>query len=596
MRYFINIFTNYRNIFVQHRELLFNLINYQVFLRSIGFIVLFWAGTLFTRAMLEGSPFLLNYETFWPLLSIEVIFYWILYIFLFAIFIFLEKIGLNLILFQNEKNPKFLLGNIYKEILRNLRKIIYLVFLEFAIVSFIIWWFLFFTLFFYIFAGMNTLFWMLEFLLTIVFWYMLIKAYLFFIFVNFEVFYVKKNVFEAFSLSIRWVNKKRTISHLATNYTIIIGGIFTINFLVTSWMFFLWSIILMSVNFITIWIVSLLMSFTFILMILSSFLLLSLLSIVEFQIYKKEIRSEKPELNIKPPDDFHINKSILFITFLSLTIIICIPLFFTLSDYNPSPKIVWHTWAPLVAPGNTLSSVSQAMKLWVDVIELDVQKTLDGEIVVFHDKNLKKYTGYNGNLYETPYEEIQELEVWSHFSEAFRWEKIPKLEEVIQLVEDSDIDLNIELKVYQHGKDYSEKIADILKKYNFEDRAVVTSLDLNILEQFRKHNTITDRWLILTLIVGNIFHHDVEFISVNSKILTLPMIIKSKIYGKKLHVWIYNQKDDVTDIIWFWPDSIIVDDIEEALRERIIFENLSDRKKIQIKIENIIDYLSGKLR
>ena len=596
MRYFINIFTNYRNIFVQHRELLFNLINYQVFLRSIGFIVLFWTGTLFTRAMLEGSPFLLNYETFWPLLSIEVIFYWILYIFLFAIFIFLEKIGLNLILFQNEKNPKFLLGNIYKEILRNLRKIIYLVFLEFAIVSFIIWWFLFFTLFFYIFAGMNTLFWMLEFLLTIVFWYMLIKAYLFFIFVNFEVFYVKKNVFEAFSLSIRWVNKKRTISHLATNYTIIIGGIFTINFLVTSWMFFLWSIILMNVNFITIWIVSLLMSFTFILMILSSFLLLSLLSIVEFQIYKKEIRSEKPELNIKPPDDFHINKSILFITFLSLTIIICIPLFFTLSDYNPSPKIVWHTWAPLVAPGNTLSSVSQAMKLWVDVIELDVQKTLDGEIVVFHDKNLKKYTGYNGNLYETPYEEIQELEVWSHFSEAFRWEKIPKLEEVIQLVEDSDIDLNIELKVYQHGKDYSEKIADILKKYNFEDRAVVTSLDLNILEQFRKHNTITDRWLILTLIVGNIFHHDVEFISVNSKILTLPMIIKSKIYGKKLHVWIYNQKDDVTDIIWFWPDSIIVDDIEEALRERIIFENLSDRKKIQIKIENIIDYLSGKLR
>jgi len=596
MKYFIWVFANYKKIFSQHRELLFNLINFQIFLRWFWFLVLLWVAILFKKSLLAESPFILNYEALQLLFSTEVIFYWILYVFLFFFFVLLEKIWLNLILFQNEKNPKFLLKNIYKELLKNMRKIIYLFFLEFAIISFIVGMFIYFSVFIYLFVWFGTIFWILEYWLCLVFWYTFIKAYLFFIFVNFEVFYVKKNIFEAFSLSIRWVNKRKTISHLAINYGIIITAIFSFDFVITSIVFFLGWWILTSVNIITIVIVSLVMSLCFLLVILSSFLLLSLLSIIEFQIYKKEIRKEKPNLTINPPDKLHINKSILSIVFLLMSVLIFIPLFFTLSDYQKSPTITAHRWASLSNPANTISAFQTAIDMWVDVIELDIQETLDGKIIVFHDKNLKNKTAYNGNVYETNYEVIK----WLSRSEVFDWitieEYIPTLEEVFELIKDTDIDLNLELKVYRHGQDYSRKIARLLEKWDIKERVVITSLDENILEKFRNHNNITPRWIIVTLWVWDIFDNNFEFISVNSQILNLPMVIRSKIYNKDLHVWIFNESDDIEQIMQFSPDNIIVDNIQEAIQKREYLSNISDGKKLRIKIRNIFEYLYGKVR
>jgi len=157
MNYFKEVFKNFKNIFWNHRELLFNLINFQIFLRLFWFFTLLWVAALFKRSFLEESDFSLNYEALQLLFSTEVIFFGILYVFLFFFFVLLEKIWLNLILFQNENNPKFLLKNIYTELLKNLRKIVYLFFLEFAIVSFIIAMFVYFSLFIYISVGLGVM-------------------------------------------------------------------------------------------------------------------------------------------------------------------------------------------------------------------------------------------------------------------------------------------------------------------------------------------------------------------------------------------------------------------------------------------------------
>lgn len=596
MNYLRYILSNYKKIFTKHRELLLNLINFQIFLRVFAFIVLFWVAILFQRSLLWGDQVQLNYEALRLLRSPEVVFYGVLYIFLFFFFVLLEKIWLNLILFQNEKNPEFLLKNIYKELVKNLRKIAYLFFLEFAIISFIIGMFLYTSMFIYISIWFWTISWILLLLLSWVFIYLFIKTYLFFIFVNFEVFYVEKNVFEAFSLSIRWVNKKKTIWHLFINYWLIISTIVIFNFIVTSLILILWSLILTYVSIITIVIVSLIMAFWFLLVILSSFLLMSLLSIIEFQIYKKEIRKEKPKLWIRPPDSFHINKWILIWTLITMSSLMFIPLFFTLSDYDKLPTITAHRWASLERPANTISAFKRATEQSVDYIELDIQETRDGKIIVFHDKNLKNKTGYNGNVYETDYEDISRLSVTEVFDDISISENIPTLDEVFELAQKTNIKLNLELKVYRYGHDYSRKIARLLEKWGMEERVVITSLDTHIIEKFRKHNLITPRWIIVSLWVWDIFDNDFEFISVNSQILTLPMVIRSKIYKKDLHVWIFNESDDIDDILRFSPDNIIVDDIKWAMSKRNSLQNLSDGKKLRIKIKTIFDYLTGKVR
>lgn len=596
MNYFKDVFKNYKNIFVAHKELLFNLINFQIFLRLFWFFTLLWVAALLKKSFLEESDFSLNYEALQLLFSTEVIFFGVLYVFLFFFFVLLEKIWLNLILFQNENNPKFLLKNIFAELLKNLRKIMYLFFLEFAIVSFILAMLVYFSVFIYISIGLGTIFWILESLLVGLFLYLLIKTYLFFIFVNFEVFYVEKNIFEAFSLSIRGINKKKTISHLWINYGIIIWWTLLFDFLVTSIVFLLWWFILLSVNIFTIWVVSLLISLWFITIILSSFLLMSLLSIIEFQIYKKEIRLQEPKLTINPPDKLNINKTILFLALFIMSILTFIISFYTLFDYDKIPTITAHRWASLSEIPNTLSAFKGAIQEWADIVELDVQETLDWVIVAFHDKNLRNKTGYDGNLYQTNFDIISNLKRTELINGVQKTETIPTLEEVFELVKNTDIKLNIELKVYRQNQDYSRKIVTLIEKYNMQERVVVTSLDINILEQFRNHNQTISRGIIVSLLVWDIFNNDFEFISVNSQIINLPLVIKSKIYGKWLDIWIFNESSDIDEMMSFSPDNIIVDNIEQAVERREYFESLSNRKKITTKIENIFMYFIGKIR
>lgn len=596
MNYFRDVFRNFKNIFYNHRELLFNLINFQIFLRLFWFFILLWVAALFKRSFLEESDFSLNYEALDLLFSTEVIFFGILYVFLFFFFLLLEKIWLNLILFQNESNPKFLLKNIYTELLKNLRKIMYLFFLEFAIISFILAIFIYFSVFIYISVGLWIIFWVLESLLIGLFGYFFIKTYLFFIFVNFEVFYVEKNIFEAFSLSIRGINKKKTISHLGINYWIIIGWILLFDFIITSLVFLLWWFILLSVNILTIWIVSLIISLWILTIILSSFLLMSLLSIIEFQIFKKEIKLQEPRLTINPPDKLNINKTILFLALFIMSIITFIVSFYTLFDYDKVPTITAHRWASLSEIPNTLSAFEAAIEQWADIIELDVQQTLDWVIVVFHDKNLKNKTGYDQNLYQTNSTSLQNLTRTEVIDGEEKTESIPTLEEVLNLIQDTDIRLNIELKVYRSGQDYSRRIVRLIEKYSMQERVVITSLDINILEQFRLYNKTIPRGIIVTLLVGDIFNNDFEFISVNSQIINLPLVIRSKIYGKWLDIWIFNQSSDIDEMMSFSPDNIIVDDIEHAVERREYFENLSNRKKIITKIENIFMYFIWKIR
>ena len=74
-------------------------------------------------------------------------------------------------------------------------------------------------------------------------------------------------------------------------------------------------------------------------------------------------------------------------------------------------KIIAHRGASADAPENTLESVQLAWEQNTDAVEIDVQLTADGEIVVFHDEDTQRMTGVPGILEEKTWEEIRQLEI-----------------------------------------------------------------------------------------------------------------------------------------------------------------------------------------
>lgn len=150
-------------------------------------------------------------------------------------------------------------------------------------------------------------------------------------------------------------------------------------------------------------------------------------------------------------------------------------------------KIIAHRGASGYAPENTLASIKKAIELGADAIEIDIQMTKDGKLVVIHDWKLDRTTSGKGYIFESTFDYIRSLDAGAWYSKDFKDEKVPTLEEVIELVP-KDIMLNIEIKDISRGKKgIEEKMLEILKNYPEKmESFVVSSFHHNILKRIYK--------------------------------------------------------------------------------------------------------------
>jgi glycerophosphoryl diester phosphodiesterase len=111
-------------------------------------------------------------------------------------------------------------------------------------------------------------------------------------------------------------------------------------------------------------------------------------------------------------------------------------------------QIIAHRGASGYAPENTLAAFAKAMSLGSQFIEFDVMLSADGEPFVFHDDSLKRTTKSRGEFGLVSAEYIKTLDAGRWYSKKFIGEKIPSLREVIEWLNTTAIQANIEIKPY----------------------------------------------------------------------------------------------------------------------------------------------------
>ena len=152
-----------------------------------------------------------------------------------------------------------------------------------------------------------------------------------------------------------------------------------------------------------------------------------------------------------------------------------------------------HRGASSYAPENTMSSFKKAFQLGSNGIELDLQKTKDGKLVIFHDKEIDKKSNGTGKISDYTYNELLELDFGSWFGKEFKNEKIVLFEDFMKSVSDKNLILAIELKEEGIEKDTLE----IIDKYYNKANIFITSFLYNALSNVRKFdNNIKIGWLI----------------------------------------------------------------------------------------------------
>ena len=141
------------------------------------------------------------------------------------------------------------------------------------------------------------------------------------------------------------------------------------------------------------------------------------------------------------------------------------------------PLIWGHRGASGHAPENTLPAFKMAADMGADGVELDIQQTKDGVIVVCHDETIDRTSSGAGWLKDFTFEELRRLD-FSNGNAAYEDVKIPTMEEVFYLLAPTGLTINIELKTgIIFYENIEEKILDLTKKMGWEDRVIYSSFN-----------------------------------------------------------------------------------------------------------------------
>lgn len=249
-----------------------------------------------------------------------------------------------------------------------------------------------------------------------------------------------------------------------------------------------------------------------------------------------------------------------------------------------NPTVMAHRGLSADAPENTLYAFSDAISVGADFIELDVQQTRDGVLVVMHDSNLKRTTGVNKDIWDVDYADIQNLDAGSWFDPAYANARIPTLEETLQFV-DKRARLNIEIKPTKHGSDTLEQdVAELITRYQYTDACYVTSFSYGSLKKVKEANPEIRTGYLMSVAYGQFYSLKyADAFSLNKVFVTSQVVNAAHQQGKQIFAWTVNSMSEVRSLCNLHVDSIITDD-------PVMVQNVISRDSTGETLRSVLDY------
>src|SRR5690606_2543110 len=158
-------------------------------------------------------------------------------------------------------------------------------------------------------------------------------------------------------------------------------------------------------------------------------------------------------------------------------------------------EIFGHRGAAGTHPENTMISFKEAARVGADGIELDIQTTKDGVIVVIHDETVKRTTNGKDKGWVKDYtlKQIKQMDASYKFKEQYGTCEIPTLEEVFEWAKKNQLLLNVEFKTgLVSYKGIEEKTLKMIDDYGLEKRIVLSRFNHYSLVKCRQLSSTID--------------------------------------------------------------------------------------------------------
>ena len=215
-------------------------------------------------------------------------------------------------------------------------------------------------------------------------------------------------------------------------------------------------------------------------------------------------------------------------------------------------------------PENSMLAFRKAVETeGCDGIELDVHLSKDGEVVIIHDERVDRTcVNATGLVKDMTLEELKKCDISFKFAGQCEPQYIPTLREYFELVKDTHIVTNIEIKTsnYEyHG--IEQKVYDLIMEYGLKDKIIISSFNHFTIKRMKevcpdiKCGLLTETWMIdagaYTKNLGVECLHPIFFN------MSGEQFDEVKSNGLEVNVWTVNEESDIRLMIERGVDSII---------------------------------------
>ncbi len=223
------------------------------------------------------------------------------------------------------------------------------------------------------------------------------------------------------------------------------------------------------------------------------------------------------------------------------------------------PLIIAHRGFSGRHPENTLASVRAALQLGVDFVEIDVQETADGELIVFHDYGLRRLCGVRGRVRDRSLAEIRRLNP-----------RVPTLRQVLQVCR-SKARVLLEIK-----RADPRRVAAEISESRMEPVVIVFSLSIRRMKEIAAVNPQIPRFGLvarrLPLATARLKRVGVVGVGLSRRLVHSPRVVR-RIHkrGWKLFVWTVNREAEMRKLAGWGVDGLITnhpDVAKSCLAER----------------------------
>lgn len=217
-------------------------------------------------------------------------------------------------------------------------------------------------------------------------------------------------------------------------------------------------------------------------------------------------------------------------------------------------------------PENTMPAFNEAFLAGVDGIELDVQLSRDGELVIIHDETLDRTTDGHGYVKDHTLSELRQLDASLVKKEEFSGFQIPTFEEYCDWVKDTPLITNVELKTsIVYYPEIEEKTAEMIRAFHLEDRVIFSS--------FNHLSIVRMKELLPECPVGALVENNdlvnagyycrkygFEYYHPDADILTRENAENCQQYGIGINVWTVNDRKTFEKLKEWKVDGVITND------------------------------------